>query len=41
MDFYVTAMFELAVELFFHLRARFRKKPAVVGRLSVPQVTPR
>jgi len=41
MDFYATALFEIAVELFFWIRRRLAKKPAVVGRPSVPLVPPR
>jgi len=41
MEFYATALFEIAVELFFWIRRRLTKKPAVVGRPSVPLVPPR
>lgn len=41
MDFFATAIFEIAVELFFRMRRKPVKKPAVVGRPSVPPVAPR
>lgn len=41
MDFHATAFVEIVVELFFWLRRKLAKKPAVAGRPSVPLVPPR
>jgi hypothetical protein len=41
MDYYATALIEIAVDLFFWLRSKFKKKPAMQGRPSVPSVPPR
>ncbi|MCS3759484.1 MULTISPECIES: hypothetical protein [Bradyrhizobium] len=41
MDFYATAIFDIAVELFFRIRRSLTRKPAVAGRPSVPVVPPR
>lgn len=41
MDFFATAIFEIEVELFFRIRQRLTRKPAAVGRPSVPLVPPR
>jgi hypothetical protein len=40
-DYYATALIEVAVDLFFWLRSSFKKKPPVIGRPSVPSVPPR
>jgi hypothetical protein len=41
MDYYATALIEIAVDLLFWLKSKFRKKPPVKGRPSVPSVPPR
>jgi len=40
MDFFATALIEIAVELFFWIAGKSRKKLSVVGRPSVPLVPP-
>ncbi|WP_256438846.1 hypothetical protein [Bradyrhizobium sp. CCBAU 53351] len=40
MDFYATAIFDIAVELFFWIRRSLTRKPAIAGRPSVPVVPP-
>ena len=41
MDVFATAIFEIAVELFFRMKRKPAKNPAVAGRPSVPLVPPR
>jgi hypothetical protein len=41
MDYYGTALIEIAVNIVFWLKRVFTKKPPVKGRPSVPSVPPR